>query len=153
MFKLFLQRLANRLGYKVEKLRQTVTAPIDVFDLLMYKLAATVPDLFFVQIGANDGITDDPIRKYVTRYHWRGLLVEPQAEVFQRLLYNYRDEKQMIFEQAVVADTDGVAKFFVAAQPAAAGKSLTVFSSLDKATLARCLPPVGAGRLHRMRRR
>jgi FkbM family methyltransferase len=147
MFKLFLQRLANRFGYKIEKLRQTVNAPIDVFDLLMYKLAATVPDFFFVQIGANDGITDDPIREYVTKYHWRGLLVEPQAEVFQRLLNNYGDEKQLSFENAVIADRDGVSKFFVAAEPAAPGKSLTVFSSLDKAILARCLPPAGAGKV------
>jgi FkbM family methyltransferase len=144
MLKAFVQRLVNRFGYKIEKLRQPIDAPIEVFDLLMYKLTREVPDFFFVQIGANDGVTHDPIREYVLQHHWRGLLVEPQPQVFQRLLHNYRDEKQLRFEEAAIADQDGPVKFFVADGPAATSNNLTVFSSLKKDILARCLPPAEA---------
>jgi FkbM family methyltransferase len=139
--KVLAQRFANKVGYKIEKLRQPISAPIDVFDLVVYKLATTVPDFFFVQIGANDGITHDPIREYVLKYHWRGLLVEPQPKVFPLLCKNYQDEKQLVFEEAVVADKDGVARFFIADEDLAPARNLTVFSSLNKDVLGRCLPP------------
>lgn len=35
------------------------------------------PDFFFVQIGANDGRLDDPLRDSILRHNWRGVLVEP----------------------------------------------------------------------------
>jgi FkbM family methyltransferase len=139
--KVLVQRFANKLGYKIEKVRHPISAPIDVFALVIHKLATTVPDFFFVQIGANDGITHDPIREYVLKYHWRGLLVEPQPRVFPLLLENYKEEKQLAFEEAVIADKDGVARFFIADENLAPANNLTVFSSLKKDVLARCLPP------------
>ncbi len=136
----FVQRFVNKFGYKIEKLRHPISAPIDVFDLVVHKLVTTVPDFFFVQIGANDGITHDPIREYVLKYHWRGLLVEPQPNVMPLLRKNYQDEKQLVFEEAAVAEKDGVARFFIADESLAPARNLTVFSSLDKDVLARCLP-------------
>ena len=44
---------------------------------------------FFVQIGAFDGQTDDPIRPFVDRFAWRGLLVEPQERYFRALEASY----------------------------------------------------------------
>jgi FkbM family methyltransferase len=143
------QRFVNKLGYKIEKLRPPISAPLDVFDLVVHKLVTTVPDFFFGQIGANDGITRDPVRKYVLKYRWRGLLVEPQPKVFPLLQQNYQDEKQLVFEQAAVAEKDGVARFFVADENLAPERNLTVFSSLNKDVLARCLArelPPGASR-------
>lgn len=39
-----------------------------------------------IQIGANDGITNDPIHKFIKRDRWRGVLLEPQSEVFNLYL-------------------------------------------------------------------
>lgn len=39
-----------------------------------------------VQIGANDGINNDPIHKFIKRDHWRGVLLEPQKFVFEKFL-------------------------------------------------------------------
>lgn len=74
------------------------------------------------------------------KHHWRGLLVEPQPNVMPLLRKNYQDEKQLVFEEAAVAEKDGVARFFVADESLAPARNLTVFSSLDKDVLARCLP-------------
>jgi FkbM family methyltransferase len=39
-----------------------------------------------VQVGANDGINNDPIHKFIKRDHWHGVLLEPQKYVFEKLL-------------------------------------------------------------------
>ena len=42
--------------------------------------------LTVVQIGANDGITNDPIHKFIKRDNWRGVLLEPQFFVYENYL-------------------------------------------------------------------
>lgn len=44
----------------------------------------------FIQIGANDGLRNDPIREFVIRDHWKGLLIEPLPTVFEMLQKNYK---------------------------------------------------------------
>ena len=39
-----------------------------------------------LQIGANDGFDNDPIHKFIMRYGWSGLLIEPQPKVFNKYL-------------------------------------------------------------------
>ncbi len=132
------QKCFHSLGYHIERYHERVDAPIDVLDLLLTKISAERPDFFFVQVGANDGLTDDPIRQYVLRHHWRGVLVEPQPNVFQLLTRNYENEKQLTFVNAALADRDGTICLFVADHddPAA---NLTVFASLKQDALTRRL--------------
>lgn len=35
------------------------------------------PDFTVIQVGANDGITHDPIHKFIKRDQWRGVFLEP----------------------------------------------------------------------------
>lgn len=145
MLKDLVQRCVGVFGYQIQKLRDKVTAPIDVLDLLLSRLSADRAEFFFVQIGANDGLTDDPIRQFVTEYHWQGVLVEPQPQVFQRLLKNYEQEKQLTFENAAIADKDGAARLFIADHRDETA-NLTVFASLKKDALIRGLDnPKAAG--------
>ncbi|MGD0581913.1 MAG: FkbM family methyltransferase [Bacteroidales bacterium] len=39
-----------------------------------------------VQIGANDGINNDPIHKFIKKDHWQGVLLEPQRSVYEKYL-------------------------------------------------------------------
>lgn len=39
-----------------------------------------------IQIGANDGITHDPIHKFIKRDNWNGVLLEPQPYVYEHRL-------------------------------------------------------------------
>jgi len=43
-------------------------------------------DFFVLQIGANDGFDNDPIHKFIMKYNWNGVLVEPQKDVFDNYL-------------------------------------------------------------------
>lgn len=43
--------------------------------------------MYVIQVGANDGINHDPIHKFVKRDKWKGLLIEPQPDVFRYQLF------------------------------------------------------------------
>ena len=50
--------------------------------------------LVVIQIGANDGITSDPIHKFIKRDHWKGVLLEPQSYVYKKYLSKiYKKDK------------------------------------------------------------
>lgn len=49
-------------------------------------------NLFFVQVGGNDGFQNDLICKFVKRYRWQGLTIEPQPKPFQTLQKIYQKD-------------------------------------------------------------
>ncbi len=50
------------------------------------RFSRSTPGVTVVQIGANDGINNDPIHKFIKRDNWQGVLLEPQKYVFDRYL-------------------------------------------------------------------
>ena len=62
--------------------------------------------VFFIQIGAADGIRADPIHPFVKRYKWHGIFVEPLADLFQLLKETYRDNKGLLFENVAITDKE-----------------------------------------------
>ena len=74
---------------------------------------ATADDsVTFVQIGSNDGTTDDPLRALTEAYGWSGVLVEPVPYVFARLKQERGSDPRLRFENAAIGDHDGEADFF-----------------------------------------
>lgn len=68
---------------------------------------------FFLQIGGNDGFIKDPIFKFVKKYPWKGIIVEPQQEVFEKKLKRtYRNEKKVKLENVAIADQSGKRKLW-----------------------------------------
>ena len=43
----------------------------------------------FINVGAFDGLSNDPIGKFIQKHNCRGILLEPQTSVFQRLCSSY----------------------------------------------------------------
>ncbi len=64
-------------------------------------------DIFFIQIGAMDGKTNDPIHALVKSQLWRGILVEPLKDHFETLKKNYVDCEGLIFENVAIANHAG----------------------------------------------
>jgi FkbM family methyltransferase len=126
-----ISRILVRYGYKIEKTIDFGDHKLDVFRVLLHDLNPDDPAFFFLQVGANDGRTGDPIRDFVKRYHWRGILVEPLPDAFSRLTLNYRDEQQLILENAAVAREDGTASIWTVAD------SNGLLATFDKAALLR----------------
>lgn len=70
--------------------------------------------LNFIQVGANDGLREDPFRRFIIRDDWTGVLVEPVAPVFKILKKNYEKKKGLFFENCIISDMDeDQADFFV----------------------------------------
>jgi FkbM family methyltransferase len=74
------------------------------FESLIEKYSEEREDFFVLQIGACDGVTYDPIHKWIKKYGWRGILVEPQKEMFEKLKRNYDHNHKLIFENVAVAE-------------------------------------------------
>lgn len=64
-------------------------------------------DFFFIQVGAFDGMTNDPLREMVLEHGWTGILVEPQREAFRQLERNYRNQPGIVLRNVAVADVSG----------------------------------------------
>ncbi len=60
--------------------------------------------VFFLQIGAMNGVSYDPIHRAVTTYEWRGILVEPLPDMMVQLKENYRHQKNLSFENIAITE-------------------------------------------------
>jgi FkbM family methyltransferase len=85
------------------RIRIIEVLPLIVRDYMQKKGASGI---FFVQIGANDGVRWDPVRPMIGK-GWSGLLVEPHPEIFQKLKANYASYPDFLFECAAITETDG----------------------------------------------
>lgn len=74
---------------------------------LLDQLDTATSEVFFVQIGAMDGRSFDPIHEFVRKNHWRGLLVEPLPDLFEELKGAYRGYDGLIFENVAIAEAPG----------------------------------------------
>lgn len=67
----------------------------------------------FLQIGGNDGYINDPIYKFIKRYPSKGIIAEPQKEVFnRRLKRTYKGENYVYLENVAIAQEEGFAKLY-----------------------------------------
>ncbi len=82
--------------------------PASIAELLLAKPAAR-----FVQIGAHDGASGDPLHEFVKAGRLRGLLIEAQPDVFARLQQTYAQTPGLTLLNIVVsADAIGTVPFY-----------------------------------------
>jgi FkbM family methyltransferase len=82
-----------------------------VRDVLSLVRRCTNP-VYFVNIGANDGLSGDPLREFIVRCGWHGLLVEPVPHVFERLARAYRGRTGVTCVNAAISETTGERPFW-----------------------------------------
>jgi FkbM family methyltransferase len=69
--------------------------------------------LKFVQIGANDGVVNDPLFHYLQQPGWEGILVEPIPCVFEDLKRNHSKSKaNLYFENSAINLKSGSSTFY-----------------------------------------
>jgi O-antigen biosynthesis protein len=101
------RRLLARHGIRLDRFPQPLLRHPEgelrmQFDFALAQRVALSDDFYFVQIGAFDGRTDDPLFGWVQAYRWRGLLVEPQTRYFSELRENYDGVDGLEFRRAAV---------------------------------------------------
>ena len=86
--------------------------PASVFDAILLRVFPGIEGLRFIQIGANDGVRSDPVRKMVLDHSWTGVLVEPLPSLFSQLRDNYAGRLGLKFINAAVDKSSGPRAFY-----------------------------------------
>lgn len=97
----------RQTGFDIVRYVPEMNRPFPILPMLVRERLARNPDFFFVQVGANDGILDDPLRELIHAHHFPGLLIEPLPDLFAQLQRNYQDEPQLVYENVAILDHDG----------------------------------------------
>jgi FkbM family methyltransferase len=116
-----------RLGYRVQGTRycprQLLEAAnlraIEFDDVVCRRMFEVGPEFTFIQVGAFDGMTKDPLRKYITKCSWRGVVVEPQARAADQLRDLYRGNGRIVVVQAALDRESGKRTLFTVDSPIA----------------------------------
>ena len=136
-----------RLGYTIQRIppcaadaRYAIDFDFDyvLAHYLATRSASTPP--FFLQVGAYDGETHDPLNAHVRKGGWHGILIEPQPAAFARLTANYTDVGGLVFVNAAIAPEPGIRALHVIEDEAGAPvEALGCLASFDRAYLERFL--------------
>ncbi|MFY9938401.1 MAG: FkbM family methyltransferase [Silvibacterium sp.] len=95
-------------------------------------------DIFFMQVGANDGKSGDAIYPLVKKHSLRGVLIEPQHDIFDRLKSNYAafGSSEFTFVNAAIGAADGNIPFYRIRPGETRGPNwLHMIASFDKGVL------------------
>jgi FkbM family methyltransferase len=103
----FLRSLPRWSGFDIVRHVPDVQHPFAVLPYLVKEAVESGEPFFFVQVGASDGLLDDPLRPLILRYALPGLLIEPLPDVYDRLVRNYAGQTQLRFENVAVAAQPG----------------------------------------------
>jgi FkbM family methyltransferase len=97
--------ILEKLGYRLEKKRDL--GPTFLSRLLLDRIG-TGKKIAFVQIGANDGISTDPIYPLVKMYpdRFRGVVVEPLKDKFALLQRAYVDVAAVVPVNVAIHNTE-----------------------------------------------
>jgi FkbM family methyltransferase len=76
------------------------------------KIASEIPNVFFIEVGANDGVSVDPLHELIVKNKWSGILVEPNPIMIRDLTNNYKDQDNLIIEQCIISEKSGIIDFY-----------------------------------------
>lgn len=108
--------------------------PFDMAIRLLYR--HRVGPLFILQIGANDGLMCDPVRRYILECDCAGLLVEPLPWVFRRLVENYAGHAdRLLFENVAIGNAEGTLELCYIAGDLQKGSFETGMATTDRKAL------------------
>lgn len=99
-----------RLGYRIEGTRHTprhmfdpqALRHLEFDDVICRHMVEHGEQCRFLQIGAYDGISTDPLRKFIERFAWRGVMLEPQPGPAEQLRRLYPEGSGIVVLQAAL---------------------------------------------------
>jgi FkbM family methyltransferase len=105
-----LKQLLGGLGYHIEGTRYTprhlyrpeCLRTLRFDDVICRYMFERGQVCNFIQVGAYDGVSTDPLRCYIERCGWRGVMLEPQPGPAAQLRRLYKDNNNIIILEAAV---------------------------------------------------
>lgn len=100
---------------EIKQIRDKVlSSSKDVHLRLVVDAMGSRSNLTFVQVGANDGKTGDPIFSMIQKYGGRALLIEPQSWLIDELRRNYDGfSGDLVIENKAVSTETGSLPFYI----------------------------------------
>jgi FkbM family methyltransferase len=101
--------LSYLYNFRNEYWRPTIIRKIDriILDCIEQK-----NEFSFIQIGSNDGKSNDPLFYFIKNYKCRGVLIEPVKYIFDQLKENYQDIQNVHFENNAVSNNNFFQDFY-----------------------------------------
>ncbi len=96
------------ITWKIKSRIETFVNKSKLFDTLLQTFLHKISkdNIFFIEIGANDGIENDLIYDFVIKYNWSGIYIEPQKEVFKKLIQNFEGKNNLYFENIAIVNSE-----------------------------------------------
>lgn len=146
-FTRIVRRSLNKVGYDIVRspakslARPSAERPyIDLLEVLVDRLIDRSAELRFLQVGAHDGQSYDPLSHILRRPVVSGVFVEPQPRAFAMLRDAYSAASGFSFENVAISGVDGEIEFYMLRDEA---PELPVWlhqsAGLDKAVLSGAL--------------
>ena len=118
--KILVKGILAKFGYRIQGTRycpRQLLEPaylrtIEFDDIVCRRMFEVGRELNFIQVGAFDGTTRDPLRRYIEKCGWRGILVEPQSQACRELRELYRGNNGIVILQAALDETSGKRTLF-----------------------------------------
>jgi FkbM family methyltransferase len=89
-------------------------------------------DIYFIEIGANDGVSNDPVFPFIRDHGWAGLMVEPLPHAFHLLEENMRPYPGVTPVLAALSDSDGERALYTVKVEQASFEKSHQFSSFSR---------------------
>jgi FkbM family methyltransferase len=77
------------------------------------EFASQFPNCKFIQVGSNDGLSNDPLREFILSQNWSGILVEPTPSLFRQLQLNYYGRPGLYFENVAISNCSDRLNFYM----------------------------------------
>ena len=108
------------LGYQVQGtkycprqlLEPALLRRLEFDDVVCRRMFEVGQEFTFIQVGAFDGVSTDPLRKYIQTCGWRGVLIEPQPGPAAQLQELYDGNDRLTILQAAVDAKHGKRTLF-----------------------------------------
>jgi FkbM family methyltransferase len=92
--------------------RRLPVVTLDPLDLLLATYEARAEKITLLQVGACDGINNDPIHDHVIKGSTRAILIEPNPFAFARLEKTYAGLPSVTLIQTAIGERDGEANLY-----------------------------------------
>lgn len=109
-----------------------LSRPFEVLPLVVESHLRRHDNFFFLQVGANDGALDDPIRELILKHDLPGLMVEPLPDMFERLQANFAEQTRLIYENVAITADPGTVKIYRVAADASGPEHWHGMASLSR---------------------
>ncbi|TVR79982.1 MAG: FkbM family methyltransferase [Chitinophagaceae bacterium] len=86
---------------------------VDNFDEIIINHIQPKNEFTFIQIGSNNGMSNDPLYDYIKKNKCKGVLIEPVSYLFKQLIANYKGVEGVYFENIAVSNTNSEKEFYI----------------------------------------